>query len=148
MISRLGVVLMAPMFTLWCAYALAEDNQMDVTNNTMLSVLDSMPDVIFYKDLTGIYRGGNRAWEKLVGKPRSEVIGKSDYDLFPHDVATSFSMYDREMLESGTLRKNKEMLTYPDGHTVWVETTKMPWLGRDGELLGVLGTCREIFVNE
>ena len=148
MISRVGVVLIAPIFTLWCAYAFAEENPVDIANNTTQSVLDSMPDVIFYKDLAGIYRGGNSAWEKLVGKPRSEVIGKTDFDLFPHDVATSFSIYDREMLESGALRKNEEMLTYPDGHTVWVETTKMPWLGRDGEVLGVLGTCREIPAKE
>ena len=121
---------------------------MDVANNTMLSVLDSMPDVIFYKDLAGVYRGGNSAWEKLVGKPRSEVIGKTDFDLFPHDVAASFSAYDQAMLESGLPRKNAEMLTYPDGHTVWVETTKMPWFGSDGEVLGVLGTCREIAAPE
>lgn len=115
---------------------------------TMQSAIDSIPYVIFYKDLNGVYRGGNKAWERLVGKPRAEVLGTSDFDLFPQDVAESFRAYDQAMLDSGKSRANEEWLTYPDGQRTYVETTKIPWIGEDGSVLGVLGMCREISAPE
>ena len=108
------------------------------------SAMNSIPDIIFYKDTEGVYRGGNSAWAALAGKPLSELIGKTDFDLFPADVAESFQSYDKAMLDAGEARRNKEWLTYPDGRKVYVETLKTPWLGKDGKVLGVLGICHEI----
>ena len=108
------------------------------------SAMNSIPDIVFYKDKAGVYRGGNSAWAALVGKPLDQLIGKTDFDLFPADVAESFQSYDKAMLEAGKARRNEEWLTYPDGRKVYVETLKTPWLGRDGKVLGVLGICHEI----
>lgn len=108
------------------------------------TAMNSIPDIIFYKDTDGVYRGGNSAWAALAGKPLSELIGKTDFDLFPADVAESFQSYDKAMLDAGEARRNKEWLTYPDGRKVYVETLKTPWLGKDGKVLGVLGICHEI----
>jgi len=108
------------------------------------SAMNSIPDIIFYKDTDGVYRGGNSAWAALAGKPLDQLIGKTDFDLFPADVARSFQSYDKAMLEAGKARRNEEWLTYPDGRKVYVETLKTPWLGKDGKVLGVLGICHEI----
>jgi len=108
------------------------------------SAMNSIPDIIFYKDTDGIYRGGNSAWAALAGKPLDQLIGKTDFDLFPADVAKSFQSYDKAMLEAGKARRNEEWLTYPDGRKVYVETLKTPWVGKDGKVLGVLGVCHEI----
>ena len=51
------------------------------------SAMNSIPDIIFYKDMDGVYRGGNSAWAALAGKPLDQLIGKTDFDLFPADVA-------------------------------------------------------------
>jgi PAS domain S-box-containing protein len=110
----------------------------------MTSVMNSMPDIVFYKDTDGVYRGGNNAWAALSGKPLDQLIGKTDFDLFPENVAASFASYDKEMLAAGKARRNDEWLTYPDGRRVYVETLKTPWLDKDGKVLGVLGICREI----
>lgn len=108
------------------------------------SAMNSIPDIIFYKDTDGVYRGGNSAWAALAGKQLDQLIGKTDFDLFPADVAKSFRSHDKEMLEAGKARRNEEWLTYPDGRKVYVETLKTPWLGKDGKVLGVLGICHEI----
>jgi hypothetical protein len=42
-----------------------------------------------------------------------QLIGKTDFDLFPADVARSFQSYDKAMLEAGKGRRNEEWLTYP-----------------------------------
>jgi len=108
------------------------------------SAMNSIPDIIFYKDTAGVYRGGNTAWAALAGKPLDQLVGKTDFDLFPADVAKSFQSYDKAMLASGQATKNEEWLTYPDGRKVYVETLKTPWVDKDGKVLGVLGICHEI----
>ena len=106
--------------------------------------MDSIPDIIFYKDMEGVYRGGNSSWAALAGKPLDQLIGKTDFDLFPAKVAKSFQSFDKAMLESGKAHRNDEWLTYPDGRKIYVETLKTPWIGKDGKVLGVLGVCHEI----
>lgn len=54
------------------------------------AVLDSMPDIVFAKDLEGRYIAGNAAWARLVGKPLSTLIGQRDGDLFPAELAAGF----------------------------------------------------------
>lgn len=108
------------------------------------TVLNTIPDIIFYKDLDGVYRGGNQAWAALVGKPLDQIIGKTDFDLFPEDLARSFRSYDKQMLESLKTSRNDEWVDYPDGRHVLLDTLKTPWLSADGSVLGVLGICRDI----
>jgi PAS domain S-box-containing protein len=108
------------------------------------TVIDSIPDIIFYKDLGGIYRAGNQAWGKLLGRPVSETLGKSDYDLFPHDIAAFFKDKDAAMLAGGQSRRNEEWLDYPDGRRVLVDTLKAPVVNRNGQLIGLVGVCRDI----
>ncbi|MFM8719277.1 MAG: PAS domain-containing protein [Chthoniobacterales bacterium] len=121
----------------------AADNAADQLE-IVTTAMNSIPDIIFYKDTEGVYRGGNSAWAALAGKPLDQLIGKTDFDLFPADVAKSFQSYDKAMLEAGKARRNEEWLTYPDGRKVYVETLKTPWVDKDGNVLGVLGVCHEI----
>ena len=108
------------------------------------AVIDSIPDVIFYKDLDGVYRRGNKAWGELVGRPVDALLGKTDFELFPKNVATSFREQDLEMLSSRHSQRNDEWLDYPDGRRVLVETLKAPVYDRDGTLIGLVGICRDI----
>ena len=110
----------------------------------MQAVIDSIPDVIFYKDLDGVYRAGNKAWGELVGRPVDTLLGKSDFDLFPQDVAAFFREKDQEMLLSRERRSNDEWLDYPDGRRVLVETLKAPVFDKGGVLIGLVGVCRDI----
>ena len=112
--------------------------------DNITSAMNSIPDIIFYKDTEGVYRGGNTAWAALAGKPLDQLIGKTDLDLFPEEIGKSFQSYDKAMLASGKATRNKEWLVYPDGKKVYVETLKTPWVDKDGKVLGVLGVCHEI----
>ena len=111
---------------------------------TITSAMNSIPDIIFYKDTDGVYRGGNTAWAALLGKPLDQLVGKTDLDLFPEEMGKSFQSYDKAMLASGKATKNEEWLVYPDGRKVYVQTLKTPWVDKDGKVLGVLGVCHEI----
>ena len=108
------------------------------------ALLDSIPDMIFFKDTEGVYLGCNPQFSTFVGKSRSEIVGKTDHDLFEKAIADSFRQYDLEMLMQKLPRQNEEWITYPDGRKALLDTLKTPYWAGDGSLLGVLGISRDI----
>jgi PAS domain S-box-containing protein len=107
------------------------------------SLLDAIPDLIFFKDTDGRYLGCNPAFADFVGRSREDILGKTDYDLFPLDAADFFRDNDRLMLTSGQARRNDEWVTYPDGRRVLLDTLKSPFWSSDGIMKGVLGISRD-----
>jgi len=108
------------------------------------SLLDSIPDIIFFKDMSGVYMGCNPPFAEFVGKPREAIIGRTDYDLFDKEIADFFREQDKLMLELRIPRHNEEWITYPDSRKVLIDTLKTPYWGADGKLIGVLGISRDI----
>jgi PAS domain S-box-containing protein len=108
------------------------------------SLLDSIPDIIFFKDKNGVYLGCNPPFAEFVGRPRNEIIGKTDYDLFDKEIADFFRKYDKSMLEVCKSQQNEEWITYPDGRKILIDTLKTPYWGPDGTLIGLLGISRDI----
>ncbi len=108
------------------------------------SLLDSIPDIIFFKDVNGVYLGCNPSFAEFVGRSRDEIVGRTDYDLVGKELADAFRENDRRMLESRQSQHNEEWITYPDGRRALIDTLKTPYLGPDGELIGVLGVSRDI----
>ncbi|MBI5581645.1 MAG: PAS domain S-box protein [Deltaproteobacteria bacterium] len=108
------------------------------------SLIDSSPDLIFFKDSNSVYLGCNKAFEAYAGRPESELVGHTDFDFFDRESAESYRRKDREMLAAGRTRRYEEWVTYPSGQLVLLDTLKTPYYGPDGEVLGVLGVSRDI----
>lgn len=108
------------------------------------SLLHSIPDLIFYKDVHGVYLGCNPAFAEHVGLSPEEIIGKTDYDLYAKEEADAFRENDKLMLELSAPRHNEEWIFYPDGRRILIDTLKTPYRGPDGQLLGILGISRDI----
>jgi len=111
-------------------------------------LLDSIPDIIFFKDLEGVYVGCNPAFTELIGLSKNEIIGKTDYDFFDKENADWFTQHDQEMLKTNHTRNNEEWVTYPDGRKALLDTLKTPYWDNDGKLLGVLGISRDITARQ
>jgi PAS domain S-box-containing protein len=108
------------------------------------SLLDSIPDIIFFKDVRGVYLGCNPSFMRFVGRSREEIVGHTDHDLFAKEVADSFRENDLLMLEQRESRHNEEWVSYPDGRRVLLDTLKTPYWSGDCSLIGVLGISRDI----
>ncbi|HZK88103.1 MAG TPA: HD domain-containing phosphohydrolase, partial [Anaerovoracaceae bacterium] len=119
---------------------------LDFENKQLLlvSLLNSMKDLIFYKDPEGIYLGCNEAFEKFVGKGREQIVGFTDFDLFGNKRAALFKQKDIEMLKQNSPLKNEELVPYSDGSMVWMETLKSPFCDSNGNVLGLIGVSRDI----
>ena len=110
----------------------------------LLSLFDSIPDLIFYKDIEGRYLGCNQAFAKFTGKEESKIIGLTDYDLFDQKTAELFRTMDQAMMMQKGQRKNEEFVTYPDGRQVYLDTLKTLLFAPDGNLMGLIGVSRDI----
>ena len=120
------------------------EESIKVQNGLINSLLDSIPDIIFFKDKEGVYLGCNPSFIELVGKRKDEIVGKTDYDLFDKETAHFFRKQDIRMLGILAARHNEEWITYPDGSKKLLDTLKTPYWGKDGELIGILGISRDI----
>jgi len=118
----------------------------ELSNKIVLlsGILNSIPDIVFFKDVKGIYLGCNPEFSRLVGKSIDEIVNKTDYDLFGQEVADSFRDNDRKMLAQGKNRTNEELVKYPNGEQVLLETLKAPLYDTQGKAIGILGISRNI----
>ena len=108
------------------------------------SLINSVPDLIFYKDLNGVYLGCNSAFEAFVGKAERNIIGHTDTELFPFSEAELFINVDKNTLSRKTFNKNEEIVTYPDGKQVVLETLITPYYDLEGNIIGLIGISRDI----
>jgi len=108
------------------------------------SLIDSIPDLIFFKDKNGVYLGCNRAFEEYVGHPEASLIGLTDCEVLPAPVAEFFQEKDRQMFTAGQPQSTEEWIDYPDGRRVLVETLKTPYFDLSGKTIGLIGVSRDI----
>ena len=108
------------------------------------SMINSIPDLIFYKDPNSVYLGCNTAFETFTGKPEEEIVGYTDADLFSPEEAELLLKMDIEIMKAKTSKKNEETVRYPDGKKVILETLKTPYYDVDGQVIGIIGISRDI----
>lgn len=122
--------------------------KIEIENNRqaslIVSIIDNIPDLIFYKDIDGFYKGCNDAFAAFCGRPKNEIFGKTDHELFLPAEADLFRLMDNKMIQEKTKRQNEEMVTYPDGSKRMLETLKTPYWSPDGTVEGIIGISRDI----
>lgn len=110
------------------------------------TLMDNIPDRIFFKDLQGRFRRINRAQaDNFHLKEPKDAVGKSDFDFFSNEHAfDAFGDEARILLTGEPLLGKVEKETFPDGHIAWVMTSKLALRDRHGRIVGTFGTSRDI----
>jgi len=108
------------------------------------AIMDSIADLVFIKDNDFRYLCCNRPFANFMGHGEAELLGHSDFDFFPTEVAQFFRDNDKAMLRSMAPRRNDEWLDFPDGSRRLYDTQKMPLITADGKLAGLVGVSRDI----
>lgn len=107
-------------------------------------LIDSIPDLIFFKDTNSVFLGCNKAFQTYFGVQERELVGKSDSVLVPQDVAEFYQKMDRQMLAAGESRHNEEWIPDCRQGGRFFDTLKTPYFGPSGKLLGLIGISRDI----
>ncbi|MGA3164071.1 MAG: PAS domain-containing protein [Verrucomicrobiota bacterium] len=115
-------------------------------HNLLRTVIDNLPDSIYAKDSGARKILANPANVKRMGcKTEADAIGKTDFDVFPHDIAVAFFADDQLVLWKGqSIINREEKIILPNGETRWTLTTKVPWRDSDGKIIGLVGIGRDI----
>lgn len=107
------------------------------------TLLASLPQRIFFKDAEGVFVQVNELFARDFGLLPDELLGKTDHDFFPPELAEKYRADDRRIMESGETETLVEFNVVGSTPRV-VEVVKKPVIGDDGEILGVLGVFTDI----
>lgn len=109
------------------------------------SVLENIPAMVFMKDAKELsFVRFNRAGEELLGVPRTQLIGKSDFDFFPRDEAEFFVAKDRETLRANEVVDIPEEPIRTAAGERWLHTRKVPITDEHGKPRYLLGISHDI----
>ena len=110
------------------------------------SILDAIPQRVFWKDRNSLYLGCNRAFATDAGvNAPAAIIGKSDFDLAWTGEAEMYRADDRLVMEQESPKLNfHEHQSRPDGSWLWLQTNKLPMRDRDGKVTGIIGTYEDV----
>jgi len=107
--------------------------------------LDSIPDAIYFKDRKNQITRVNKFYADGFGGKMEKIIGKTDFDFFPHEQAKQMFYDDNYVLRTGKSIVGKiEKSLLPNGTWNQVITTKVPIYDSDGKITGTMGITRDM----
>ncbi len=119
------------------------EEALEESEERLRAVLDNSTAVIYLKDPEGRYRLVNHRFEELFHVSREQVVGKTDHDIFPEEVANAFTENDRKVLESGMPLELEEVAPQDDGLHTYI-SVKVPLKNAAGQPYAVCGISTDI----
>ncbi|MBA1445982.1 MAG: PAS domain-containing protein [Chromatiales bacterium] len=113
------------------------------SRNTYRTLVDNLPQRIFNKDTNSVYISCNRQYAADLGITPQALVGKTDYDVHPAELAESFRADDKSVMESGEIRELQESYI-KDGEERFINTVKTPLEDEKGNSTGILGIFWDI----
>ncbi|HOV98670.1 MAG TPA: PAS domain-containing protein [Bacteroidota bacterium] len=122
------------------------EEALEKERNLLHTLIDNLPDRIFAKDKDARFTLNNKSHIRALGaSSQEEVIGKTDFDFKPHNLAAISFADDRHVLTTGeTLSAREERAKLPSGEWGWLLVTKVPLVDSKGTITGLVGISRDI----
>lgn len=110
------------------------------------NIINAADDLIFYKDVNLVYLGCNSAYEKWRSKSADEIIGTTDEDFYPQEIARQHNITDRVTIAGNKTNFLEEELQNKNGETVILQVKKSPFYDKNGQIAGIVVVARDITV--
>ena len=121
------------------------EEKLGLEQNALQSLLDNLPDAVYFKDKDHCLIRVNRFYAEGFGMIEEEIIGKTDFDFFPEQQAKEMQTDDEYVLRTGKPIVGKiEKTLLPNGEWNQVITTKIPVVKNNGKIVGTMGITRDI----
>ena len=110
------------------------------------TLIDNIPDSIYSKDLACRKTLVNSAEVRYIGaKSEADVLGKSDFDIYPQELAEKFFADDQLVIQTGEPVLNREEYIFDEKQQKrWLLSSKLPLRNQDGRIIGLVGIGRDI----
>lgn len=125
----------------------SQRGQLARSQRMLETILDTIPQEIFWKDKSGQYLGGNARFARRKGFNSPEALeGKTDYESpTTRQWAKKYRQRDKEILRTGCPEVNTVRQCCRDqDEECWIRANKVPLYGEDGEIIGILGTLEDV----
>lgn len=110
----------------------------------LLSLLNNIPHMAWLKDSDGRFLAVNKTLEQAASLTVSQLIGLTDLDIWPRELAESYRTDDRQVMESRQQRRYEERFMTVAGEEQWLETVKSPMFNDRGDVIGTAGIAMDI----
>ena len=109
------------------------------------TIIDNLPNNIYAKDTKGRFLAGNTRLARLLGVSSSaELLGKSDFDFFPKDLAEKYYADELRVMEADRPLHTEEPVIDQERGRGWLLTTKVPLRDSEGQVIGIVGIGQDI----
>jgi PAS domain S-box-containing protein len=122
------------------------DERLEWERNLLRTLIDNVPDYIYFKDREGRFIIANAASQRVLGVHAVEdILGKTVADFLPAEVAALYAAGDAQILATGhALINQEEPLITRTGEKRYLLTTKIPLRDARGQVIGIVGVSRDI----
>lgn len=118
-------------------------NQLSQNKQLLQSIIDNTSNPIFIKEINGEYLLINKQYESLFHISNQEIIGKTDHDFLPKEVADAYRNSDLEVVKALRELKTEETIKQPDGAYTYI-AVKFPLFDADGRVYAIGGISTDI----
>ena len=115
----------------------------DKSQNLYLSLVENLPQCIIRKDAFGRFTFANQIFCEAMNRSRSELIGRTDFDFFPPELASKYRNDDRRIMETGERLETIEEHQSGDNKT-FVQVIKTPLRDAQGDIVGIQGVFWDV----
>jgi diguanylate cyclase (GGDEF)-like protein/PAS domain S-box-containing protein len=122
----------------------AQNDVIHAIGRRLQSVVNTIPDYIFYKDRDGRFLGCNTAFETLLGRREADIIGKTVNEIVPESEAQFFRWQDAQLLADGETQHHEEWITAAGNKRVLLDMVKALLYDAQGNVTGMIGVGRNI----
>ena len=110
----------------------------------VISLLNNLPHIAWLKDSDGRFLAVNEPFGEACGYAPPQLVGLSDLDIWPRDLAEAYRQDDREVMASRRRKRVEEPLATATEGGKWIETVKTPMFNDQGEVTGTVGIAMDI----
>jgi len=120
------------------------EKRVRISEARLQATIDNSPYMIWQKNQDGQYIAFNQPFIRVLGqKQPQDVLGKTDFDLWPKELAEKYHTDDAEVMHSRRQMVTEERAVN-NGQVYWVETCKTPIVDNDGNVIGTTGFAQDI----
>ncbi|MEN0039426.1 MAG: ATP-binding protein [Cellvibrio sp.] len=122
----------------------ASQNALRAREQHLRSLLDNIPDPIWFKNLEGVYISCNKAFAKMLNLPEENIIGKTEEQLVTRELADCFRINDQQALKSREVHRYEQMIHVNEDEHYLLDTLKVAVCDDQDNAVGILGIGRDI----
>jgi PAS domain S-box-containing protein len=108
------------------------------------SLVENLPQYILRKDLRERFTFANQRFCQMLGRSLDEIVGKTDFDFYPPELAAKYQRDDRYVIATGRTFETVEENVRPTGETIYVQVVKTPIRNVNDAIIGIQGIFWDI----